>query len=305
MKIAYLICAHRNPRLIKKTVECLSCDDASFFIHIDAKFSIAPFEPIRGKSVFFTGKRIPVYWGEFSQTQAILLLIRQALAAPQRHDYFVLLGGSEFPLRSGQYIHNFLEKNRGYEFITMMKVSKSRLMLSRTNTLTFPSTQPVRRFVFRALAKIGLAQRDYRKHLGDLEPYSGNTWWALSRKACQYIIEFAAQDQKLGKFLKNTRASDESFIHTILGNSPFKSRVRRNLVYEDWPLDGPRHSPNKLSAQHVEYFESQEEISAKDLHDGAGEMLFARKFSDDDLNLVDRVAAMIAKKEMLPELSVR
>jgi hypothetical protein len=60
MKIAYLILAHRNPKLIKKAVECLSCED-SFFIHIDAKVAINQFDSIRGKNVFFTDERIAVY----------------------------------------------------------------------------------------------------------------------------------------------------------------------------------------------------------------------------------------------------
>ena len=296
LTIAYLICAHKNPILIKRTVECLSCEGVSFFVHIDAKFAINPFEIIRGKNVFFTDKRIPVYWGEFSQTEAILLLIRQALAAPQHHDYFVLLGGSEFPLRSGQYIQHFLEVNRGGEFITLVKIPAPGKPISRINTLRYPSTRPILRFVFRALAKAGLAERDYRKHLGNLEPFSGNTWWALSREACEHIIEFTQRNRILAKFLENTQSSDESFFHTILGNSPFKSRLRRNLLFEDWSAHGPH--PEMINEQHLDYFESQEQVSAQDLH-GSGEMLFARKFSDETLHLVDRIETMIARKEKL------
>jgi hypothetical protein len=296
MKIAYLILAHRNPLLIKREVEFLACEDASFFIHIDAKAAISQFDSIRGGRVFFVEKRLPVYWGEFSQTEAILLLIRQALAAPQRHDYFVLLGGSDFPLRSGRYIRSFFEKNRGSEFITMVKMPGPGKPLSRINTLRFPSTRPVLRFIFRALAKMGLAQRDHKKHLGHLEPYSGRTWWALSREACEYVMEFTQRHPQLAKFFENTHASDEGFIHTILGNSPFKSQIRRHLVYEDWSGQGGRAHPEMLSAKHLEFFESQEEVFAQDLH-GPGEMLFARKFSDDDLQLVERTVAMINKKE--------
>ena len=95
MKIAYLILAHKNPRLLKKTVEALSCDDCAFFIHIDKKSNIADFSEIRGENVFFSAKRVPVYWGEFSQVRAILRLIRQALECSERYDYFVLLSGSE------------------------------------------------------------------------------------------------------------------------------------------------------------------------------------------------------------------
>src|SRR5262249_49006022 len=122
MKIAYLVFAYNNPKLLRKVVERLSCEDCSFFIHIDAKSNLNDFAAINGKNVFFLSPRIPVYWAEFSGVKAILLLIRQALAAPQQHDYFLLLSGSEFPLRSRRYIHNFFEMNRGREFITMVKM---------------------------------------------------------------------------------------------------------------------------------------------------------------------------------------
>lgn len=296
MKIAYLVLAHRNPKLIKKMVECLSSEGVSFFIHIDAKVAINQFDSICCDNVFFTDKRIPVYWGEFSQTEAIFLLIKQALAAPQRFDYLILLSGSDFPLRSGRYVHRFLERNRGREFITLFKLPVPGMPFSRINTIRFPSTHPILRFLFRALAKVGLAQRDYGKSFGNLEPYSGHTWWALSRGACNYILEFARDHPKFVRFFENTHASDEMLIHTILGNSPFGSRIRRHLVYEDWPTEGPRHHPKMIDAEHVDSFESEDEVSPPDVH-GPGEMLFARKFSDDDLPLVERVEEMIRKKE--------
>jgi hypothetical protein len=99
-------------------------------------------------------------------------------------------------------------------------------------------------------------------------------------------------------FFENTNASDEMFIHTILGNSPFKPRMRRHLVYEDWPMEGPQRHPKMINAQHLEYFVSQIEVSPQDIH-GPGELLFARKFSDDGLHLVERVEEMIRKKEKL------
>jgi hypothetical protein len=294
MKIAYLILAHRNPNLIKKAVEILSCDGASFFIHIDAKFALAPFDSICGGNVVFIQPRLPVYWGEFSQTEAIFLLIQQALAAPERPDYLVLLSGSDFPLKSGRYIRNFLTTNRGHEFITMVKLPAPGMPISRINTLRFPSTRPVLRFAFRALSKMGFAQRDYRKYLGKLDPYSGHTWWALSRAACQYVVEFRQGHPEVFNFFKNTHASDETLIHTILGNSRFKSQIRRHLVYEDW--HSPAAHPEMINAPHLAYFESQDKVSPQDVH-GAGELLFARKFSDDDWSLVERTVRMIENKE--------
>jgi hypothetical protein len=296
MKIAYLFLVHNNPKLIRRTITQLSCPDCTFFIHVDAKANIGEFSSIRGDDICFTDKRVPAFWGEFSLVEGMLVLIRQALASSHRYDYLVLLSGSHYPLRSGAYIHNFLEVNRGTEFMTLVQVPNEQAgkPLSRLTTLRFPSNRPFLRLSFRLLAKLNLATRDYRKHFGNLKPYSGSQWWALSREACQYILDFHEHDHRLAEFYLNAFASDEAYFHTILGNSIFRSRMRRNLGYEDWT--GQNGHPVMLSEKHVSFFESRQEVCVED-HHGPGELLFARKFSDEDLGLVERVEAMIQTKE--------
>lgn len=78
MKVAYLIFGYKNPRLIRRTIEVLSCKDSAFFIHIDKKSNLNDFTSINGENVFFTGERVSVHWAEFSGIRAILILIRQA-----------------------------------------------------------------------------------------------------------------------------------------------------------------------------------------------------------------------------------
>jgi hypothetical protein len=144
------------------------------------------------------------------------------------------------------------------------------------------------------LAKAGLAQRDYRKYLRGLEPYSGITWWALSRSACQYLLEFVESNPYMSEYFENVFAPEETFFHTILGNSPFMSRVRRNLVYEDWSARGAH--PAMIGDRHLALFESQGAVSVNDIY-GPGELLFARKLSDENLALLERIDNMIALKE--------
>jgi hypothetical protein len=294
MKIAYLFFAYKNPKLIERVIEKLSTEDCAFFIHIDQKSCMDQFSHIRRENVFFTERRIPVHWAEFTGIEAILLLIRQALAGPQEYEYFVLLSGSDYPIRSASYIYTFLEKNRSAEFINLVKVPAPGKPLSRINTLRFPSTKPVRRFAVRGLAKLGLARRDYRKYLGNLEAYSGNTWWAVTRNACQYILEFTEKNPHVGAYFEHVFAPEEAFFHTILGNSAFKSQIRRNLLYEDWSTPGGH--PAMISDQHVAFFEAQDSVRVNDAF-GNGELLFARKFSDDDLALLQRIDDMIERKE--------
>jgi hypothetical protein len=303
MRVAYLFFAYRNPVLMERTIKALSCENASFFIHVDAKSDLAKFREIRGENVHFVEQRTPVYWGEFSGVRAILTLIREALAGSKPHDYFVLLSGSEYPLQNAEYIHRFLEEHRGTEYISLVRVPNAEAgkPLSRINTLRFPSERPVFRFVARILTKLGMLSRDYRKYLGELEPYSGHTWWALSKEACGYICDFVERRPEIGRFFENTFAPEESFFHTIIGNSPFRANVRRNLVYEDWSSRGAH--PAMISETHAGQFGKRDTVSQTDAY-GAGEVLFARKLSDDRLDLVDLLEEVVIARRIDAEVPV-
>ena len=296
MKIAYLMLVHSNPQLQKRAINMLSSEGAGFFIHVDAKSDIRQFSGIRGKNVMLIEPRIPVYWGEFSILNATMRLMRMALDCPEGYDYFVFLQGSDYPLRSGAYIEKFFAENHGSEFLNLVKMPAPGYPLSRLEAFRYPSTKPLLRSATLVLGKLGLARRDYRRHLVGLQAYGGDASWSLSRNACQYILEFLKQNPHVEAFFQNTfSAPDEWFFHTILGNSSFLPRCRRSLCYRDYPPH--LHHPALLNEDHVRFFESQERVSAGDEW-GPGEMLFARKFSDHSLGVIDRIDEMIKRKEM-------
>jgi glycosyltransferase involved in cell wall biosynthesis len=272
----------------------LSSDDCAFFIHVDAKSSIGEFSGLSGENVFLSKERIPIYWGEFSQVEATMLLIRQALSSSAKYDYFVFLQGSDYPLRSGRYIQSFLEENSGWEFMSMVKMPAPGFPLSKINTLRYPSDKPIRRYASRVLGKLGMAERDYRKSLGALEAYAGDACWVLTRDACQCTMEFVDRNPHFERFFRNTFTSDEMFFHTILGNSRFRLRVRPSVLYRDMPAPGGH--PVMINDAHVRFFGEHEKVCVQDQF-GSGEALFARKFSDDNLDLVERIDAMIRQRE--------
>ncbi len=296
MKIAYLVFAYKNPQLLNRVINRLYSDNCDFFIHIDKKVNMAPFAIIQQTGVEFTEKRIPVYWAEFSGVQAILLLIEAALRSAKKYDYLILLSGSEFPLRSKDYIEAFLAENRGSEFMSLVKMPNSQAgkPMSRINTLRFPSDKPVRRLAMRFLARLGMARRDFKKWFPELEPFGGHTWWALTRAACLFVLEFVKSHPLIVKYFEKTFAPEEMFFQTILGNSLFGARTRRNLVYEDWSSRGAH--PAMISEKHLALFESEEKVIMEEVY-GVGEVLFARKFCDEDLSIVARMEEMIRRKD--------
>lgn len=298
MRVAYLFLAHDSPTLIGRAIARLRTPQSRFFIHIDAKADIRAFDWLwRDDDVQCLKDRVPVYWGEFSQVEAITRLIRAGLESAGNYDYFVLLSGRDQPLRSGSYVEAFLEAHSGTEFMTVVSVPNEDAgkPLSRLNTIRYSSQKPILRFTFRVLAKFGLARRDYTKHVKNLTPYSGSTWWTLSREACQYLVEFESKDATLGRFLRKSFAPDEAYFQTILGNSPFYTRMRRNLLFEDWSAGGAH--PGTLDARHLASFERHERI----VDEAGNELLFARKFSDRDLHILRGIDAMIRRKEAAGE----
>lgn len=288
MKVAYLILAHNNPKLLKRTIEKLSTQDSDFFIHIDKKSDINLFADLRRDGVFFIPDRVKVYWGEYSQVEAILRLLRHAFKSPAQYDYFMLISGADYPLKSGKYINDFFSANAGAEFINLVKMPSPGKPIERMTTRRYPSNKPLRRFIFRVLAKLGWATMDHTKVLGALDCYSGHTWWALSRKACDHLLWFVNTNPEVLSYFGKVFAPDESMIHTILGNAPhIAPKIRRNLNLEFW--SGGAH-PATINEGHVKWIESQGKVYVDDVY-GCGEVLMARKFSDDSMELLDRIDA--------------
>lgn len=295
VKVAYLVLAHKNPVLIQRQIDFLSSDDTAFYIHIDAKSDIRPFLTIRRANVFFTGRRIRVTWAEYSMVEAIIVLMRQALASLRKFEYFILLSGSDYPLKRQAYISHFLDRNKGTDFISLVAIPNEHagIPLSKIANYRVESERPLLQLATRIGAKIGVARRDYRKYLGPLVPYGGSTWWALTRESCEYVLDFVDRSNSICEFFRCTFAPDETFFHTILGNAPFRDRIRRCFMYDDWSTSRPNPAhPALIGEEQLQFFASSNRVIFGDVF-GIGEMLFARKFTDDDLNTVRRIEAMM------------
>jgi len=85
------------------------------------------------------------------------------------------------------------------------------------------------------------------------------------------------------------------FFQTVLGNSPFREKTTRNLTYADWSK-GLSRNPAAITMDHIERFADP----AFELNDveGKGPCFFARKFSETDSALLDRIDAW--RKQTVP-----
>lgn len=305
MRVAYLVLAHANPRHFARLVRALETSSARVFAHIDAKSDLRLFAQSSTPPGFvrFSTNRVHARWGAFSLFQASLNLLTEALQDHDEFDYFVLLSGADYPLRSARYVEAFLEKHSGMQFLNLVTLPCIELNkpMSRLTTYRFERSPRSRGLM---LDKVGqllnrchlmpTITRDPRRHLGDLSPFGGSQWWALTRNACEHVVAFVRERTRVMRFFRNVVIPDELVVHTILGNSPFRRMIRRGITYTDW-REG-ESSPSLIDMKHVLQFEAVNEVRGSGLY-GEGELLFARKFTDASEAVVNRIDRMIARKE--------
>jgi hypothetical protein len=290
--IAYLLLVHSNPKHLQRLIARLQSDNARFFIHVDKKADRAAFAHLRAANVTLVDDPVAVHWGDFSQVEAIERLMRTALASGPC-ERLVLLSGVDYPVRPTADIEAFFARHPTDEFINMVAMPSAAAGKPLTRLTTYkvrPTLPALHSIALRLLLKAGLMprQRDLGRALGTLTPYGGSTWWALTRPACEYALDVIDRRPDLVRFFKGTEYADETFLHTILGNSPFRDHVKRNFTYTDWSAGGA--SPANISAAHLPYFAANTSFGPGGAY-GDGPIIFARKFTDADAALLQQLDA--------------
>jgi hypothetical protein len=267
MRIAHLILAHKNPLQLEKMIDALDHPDFDFYVHVDKKTDIAPFLYLeKHPRIFFIRQRVKVYWACYSMVQATVNGMSEILNSGQ-YGYINLMSGQDFPIKSPEFIHQYFSRNSGMEFITCNEYDEKdewwREAIVRIRHYHFQNLRIPGRYRLQDFANKILPDRKY-----PLEHtiVGRSQWFSITRQSAAYILDFLEKNPKVVRFFKYVWAPDELIFSTILFNSPFKSRIRPNLVYVDWSEKKP--NPKLLSIEDLEKLK-------------ASDKLFARKFDLD------------------------
>lgn len=239
-KIVYLILAHTAPMLLTRLVDALDSGCVRFIIHVDAKAQIRPFTDCLGtrKNVRFIENRVDVLWGGYSMVEATLRLMEESTRYGQEFKYAVLLSGVHYPIKSNEYIHEFFY-NSTYEYLQFAKTSEVGCE-HKTDAFCFYDYKPFNpRTVFsrnkwiNKIARIPgkgvdilfrrIVTAIYKRSVpGDVIPFTGSNWWALTNPCVKYILEYIKENPRYTTFFRLCRQPDESFFHSIICNAGFK-----------------------------------------------------------------------------------
>ncbi|MBR3584856.1 MAG: glycosyl transferase [Oscillospiraceae bacterium] len=289
-KHAYLIMCHNQFDLLCMLLSAIDDYRNDIYLHIDKKAKDVPLEKIRntickGKLVLI--ERISVNWGGYSQIKAELCLLEEA--TKEEHEYYHLLSGADFPLKSQEEIHSFFAANRGKQFIAFdshEKVGdevKDRLRyyyryqdrLGRSNDKSLLSRLQAISLRVQKLAGIDrLSQCPY-------EIWKGANWFSITHDLANYVL---AEKETIKECFADSLCADELVLQSVAYSSPFHNEIAYcNMRYIDWKRGNP----------YTFTIEDYDELTA------CGK-LFARKFSENDLDLVKKIFRDISPERVVP-----
>ncbi|MBE7173917.1 MAG: hypothetical protein INR73_25310 [Williamsia sp.] len=248
MHLHYLILAHTNLSQLDRLVKTLADDRTHLFIHIDKKISwseLSKFDFYHNKRVELVKERFSIRWGGYNMVRATLTLMKTAVLKAQK-GYFILISGQDYPLKSNQFIYDYLRQRQGAEYMTHWSIpyenwssgGLSRIRYSWfIDQIGFTASKLL--YYFQKCCKIK------RTYLPAQLPYGGSQWWCLTHDCVNYILAFVDHHPAFRRFYEHTLIADEMFFQTIVLNSPFRdSVVNNNLRYIKF--DGLNTHPNVL-----------------------------------------------------------
>ncbi|MGE4288396.1 MAG: beta-1,6-N-acetylglucosaminyltransferase [Salinivirgaceae bacterium] len=286
MHLAYIILAHKNPEQLFRLVSRLNHPDDFFFIHIDKKVDILPFQIVfenSGFNIKFITRRENGRWGDIGLVRATLNGLYELLDSNIDFTHVSLLSGQDYPIKPIEEIRRFFFTNKNKSFIEHRPFP--------IKTLTYGGLHRIYSYSF----NIGTRRETYiplkwknnlsfkgkiqnlalgvicllfpkRKLPNGWKPYYGSQWWSLSKEAVKCIISLLNDHSNYLSFHKYSLIPDEMFFQTLLLNNYSGVITNDNKRFILW--ENSKSHPSILNDEHLKALISSDK-------------LFARKFEID------------------------
>ncbi|GEK16160.1 beta-1,6-N-acetylglucosaminyltransferase [Aliivibrio fischeri] len=269
--IAYLILVHRYPEQFKRLFNAIYHPFNHYLVHIDKTSGEALLNDITLFLEDYPNSSVleseDALWGGYSLVNIELRGMEKLMEIDKDWTHFINLSGQDFPLKTQEYIHDFLSKNENKEFIYALDQNKTRPdTMDRIANMSFESEGQIYR------------PNMPREFMDGVVPFIGTQWMIVSRRFCDFVCH-SEISKSYKKFYKHTFIADEGFFQTVMMNNDCHGEVvQDDLRLIDWVPDGDI----KLRPRTFTVIDEPELIVSN--------KLFARKFDLlQDAQIIDRI----------------
>ena len=301
MQVGFVILSHNEPEMLLRLVQRLQAlfDNPPIACHHDihqVSLNTSAFPSVR-----FVAQPLRTRWGHISVVHAFRLALR-LLYEGNPPDWFVLLSGSDYPIKSRETIDAELCSSPYDAYLDHRPIEFSILPENRCDgefdkgfSRPFYVYIAYDRYLARRI-RYARIERPFRLRFGrypirhpllvpknpftkDFHCFAGAVWFTARARCAELLLSSDSFTRELLAFYADKTAADESFVHTILCNSPTLKLCNSSKRYVDWSAGNPH--PNLLG---IEYLLS---LRASSHH-------FARKFSTrHDMHILDELDRLV------------
>jgi hypothetical protein len=255
MKIAVLVLGHKNPHQIARLINTLADDRIDVYVHIDSKAGF-PIDDIKQNiiktQVYFASKRYNVNAYSMDSVYAILGLINLAKEHGE-YQYYYLLSGQDYPIKSIKQLISFLDYSYPKPFIDCIELdainenwvyygfAKKTNYFPKYKNWIYNSISVIPNTNLKILLKYLLVgpvkvfelvlPSPYKKLNKQIRMFGGSEWWALSDICIEDIQNWINRYPKQFKCLAHTGSPDESVFQTVLMNTGCSKLVELRTTY--------------------------------------------------------------------------
>ncbi|MEH1824040.1 MAG: beta-1,6-N-acetylglucosaminyltransferase [Nostoc sp.] len=243
------------------------------------------------KNVLLVRPHLQTEWASFALVEATVQALKLMYEVPDPPDWFVLLSGADYPIKTANQILDDLNSNSYDAYIQHEKITYETYKYDLRPSILWQKNSYQRyctkSFSFNYAKKYlvnlnleicfehPLLTKPFLPFSKKLACFSGSQWFCANSKAAKYIIDFHSQKNALTLYYSKLKYADESYFQTILANAPDLKLKNDRRRYIDWS-DGGSHPKTLL-------MEDLPNLLASSAH-------FARKFDIDiDSNILDEL----------------
>jgi hypothetical protein len=243
------------------------------------------------KNVLLVRPHIQTEWASFTLVEATIQALRLMYEVPDPPDWFVLLSGADYPIKTAKQILDDLSLSSFDAYIQHEKITyqtykddarpsilwqKNSYQRYCTKSLSFhQSKKYLAQLNLEICLEHPLLTKPFLPFSKKLACFSGSQWFCANHKAAKYIIDFHSQKNALTLYYSKLKYADESYFQTILANASHLKLQNDRRRYIDWS-DGGSHPKILL-------MEDLPNLLASSAH-------FARKFDIDiDSNILNEL----------------
>lgn len=276
---AYLIIAHNEFEVLQKLLQALDDKRNDIYVHIDKKVKTLPILSVTQSRLYLLDKRVDVRWGTVSQIKAEYRLMEEAYRRGG-YDYYHIISGTHYPLKSQDELHTYFNGLGGKSLLQPMESNDYQidLKLRRYNFFvggfhhSIPWISRVSQFAWKVLIRIQKIGHILRNK--DKRYIQASNWVSLSEETVHYLLE---NKKVIVHDYRYSFCGDEFFVPTELQLAEFDDTIYDTQVLYQ-----------KIGRAQTAYFTmaDYEEIMASNC-------LFARKFSRQDMDIIERIYQQI------------